>query len=1588
MKKSIMQLFGTAIYTMIIGIGVMLLSPLNVSASATPNTSWYDADPTAASFTISSETELAGLAKLVNENTQLFANKTIILDNDLDLSGWDWTPIGYGSYMFTGEFDGNGHTISNMRMGTSAAHDNRYDRGGLFGNVGATAVIKNTVLKDISLYISTAAPRVGGLAGQTNAGAKVFNCGVSGEITCSDGTSSNNRIGGLIGWAGTADVKNCYANVKCTSVNASSGKVGGLIGEAATSLNISNCYATGDVACKNTYIGGVIGYYTSPTTSSSYLYWNSDANHTISTGAVASKLAVGSNQTISNTPMTSLDMKSSEFVTQLNANRGSYSSWKLVSGDYPTFGVSDATPPSLTAGAVTRTSDTAGTVKFTSNEAGEYYYAIVADGAGAPTMNTGVAGVACTTAETTITNPTGLNAGAKDIYIKVKDAAGNVSNAIKIDIAAYVAPDITAPSLTAGAVTRTSDIAGTVKFTSNEAGEYYYAIVADGAGAPTINTGVAGVACTTAETTITNPTGLNAGSKDIYIKVKDAAGNVSNAIKIDIASMLIDPLRIYHLEEGGVDPGASAHDFQDYITNVTFSNINNSSDAGYLGGQWHTDYGRSPNQISDGEVVAGETYTLSVKVQGTDFSYQYLAAYIDWNGDGDNGTTGVETLDSGEEVAVWENYGNAGDVGPKTLTKDITIPADATPGKIYMRVMLDGDDPNGSGSYRCAIGYGEIEDYILNISAGAPDITAPSLTAGAVTRTSDIAGTVKFTSNEAGQYYYAIVADGAGEPTINTDGAGVACTTAETTITNPTGLNAGSKDIYIKVKDAAGNVSTVLKIDIAAYVAPDITAPSLIAGDVTRTSDTAGTVKFTSNEAGQYYYAIVADGAGEPAMNTDGAGVACTTDETTITNPTGLNAGSKDIYIKVKDASGNVSAVLKIDIAAYVAPDITAPSLIAGDVTRTSDIAGTVKFTSNEAGEYYYAIVADGAGEPTINTDGAGVACTTVETTITNPTGLNAGAKDIYIKVKDAADNVSAVLKIDIAAYVAPDITAPSLIAGDVTRTSDIAGTVKFTSNEAGQYYYAIVADGAGEPTINTDGAGVACTTVETTITNPTGLTAGSKDIYIKVKDASDNVSAVLKIDIAAYVAPDITAPSLIAGDVTRTSDIAGTVKFTSNEAGQYYYGVVADGAGEPAMNTDGAGVACTTAQTTITNPAGLTAGAKDIYIKVKDAAGNVSAVLKIDIAAYVAPDITAPSLIAGAVTRTSDTAGTVKFTSNEAGSYYYAIVADVAGAPSIDTTGVGTACTTAETTITNPTGLTAGAKDIYIKVKDKKGNVSSAIKIDIAAYVVTNAGSGGVIPPVQPIVPPTNKPKNTVVKKPTQSNDEGIIVKEVDQESDFPTTTLNNDVDNLTSMLLTAAELKRVEKGEDAKIFLEINDISDQVSQEDKAKIESDLEDNVLGMYIDISLFKQIGSDKKTKITNPNGMISVSIQIPESLISSDDSISRTYKIMRLHDGEVSYIEGIYDPTTQMFTFETDQFSTYALVFMDEEVELVAEGDSQVEPVVEPSSNDVPIVLESQDTENNNKNILLLIITISAISIFAIFIVIIAILKKKQKKSE
>ncbi|PKM53282.1 MAG: hypothetical protein CVV00_13070, partial [Firmicutes bacterium HGW-Firmicutes-5] len=217
---------------------------------------------------------------------------------------------------------------------------------------------------------------------------------------------------------------------------------------------------------------------------------------------------------------------------------------------------------------------------------------------------------------------------------------------------------------------------------------------------------------------------------------------------------------------------------------------------------------------------------------------------------------------------------------------------------------------NGTGTgYAPAATFAMGSSNVTLYAKWAAETTAPTPTAGAVTRTSDTAGTVKFTSNEAGSYYYEVVADGAAEPVIDTTGAGIACTTAETTITNPTGLTAGAKDIYIKVKDGVGNVSTAIKIDIAAYVASSGGSSSGSGNSTTITQPSQDSVVVIVNGIGQSAgkeTASTESGQSTVTVKLENEVIESKIDEAIKTNTTGID---NVIQVLVADTESEVAKV-------------------------------------------------------------------------------------------------------------------------------------------------------------------------------------------------------------------------------------------------------------------------------------------------------------------------------------------------------------------------------------------------------------------------------------------------------------------------------------------------------------------------------------------------------------------------------------------------------------------------------------------------------------------------------------------------------
>ena len=98
----------------------------------------------------------------------------------------------------------------------------------------------------------------------------------------------------------------------------------------------------------------------------------------------------------------------------------------------------------------------------------------------------------------------------------------------------YTAP--AAPTLSGGSATRSSKTAATVKFTTNEAGTYFYKVVTHGAAAPTVDEIKKSTTKGTASAGETSFTlsNLTADARDVYIVVVSAAGGESAPLKVEI----------------------------------------------------------------------------------------------------------------------------------------------------------------------------------------------------------------------------------------------------------------------------------------------------------------------------------------------------------------------------------------------------------------------------------------------------------------------------------------------------------------------------------------------------------------------------------------------------------------------------------------------------------------------------------------------------------------------------------------------------------------------------------------------------------------------------------------------------------------------------------------------------------------------------------------------------------------------------------------------------------------------------------------------------------------------------------------------
>ena len=277
-----------------------------------------------------------------------------------------------------------------------------------------------------------------------------------------------------------------------------------------------------------------------------------------------------------------------------------------------------------------------------------------------------------------------------------------------------------------------------------------------------------------------------------------------------------------------------------------------------------------------------------------------------------------------------------------------------------------------------------------------------------------------------------------------------------------------------------------------------------------------------------------------------------------------------------------------------------------GGVTaeRSDATSATVTFTSNVGGSCYYSVMPTGGDAPIIDVSGEGAAVSNGTNGIT-VTGLSESASTVYIRIKGERDVLS-----DQAAAIIPAYSEwASLTADGVAGASDTKVlTMTFSSDPGPLTADSVTLAGAEKGELTGEGnvrklaiSGISVAngaTVRVALNSPKGhfITPANRDVAVYRADA------------------DVTAPVLSGGSAARTAATAA-VKFTSSEDGVYYYTLAEASAPVPDIPMLGDGREAKAGENTLTIY-NLSASAKSVYIKMRDATGNVSQTLKVDIPA------------------------------------------------------------------------------------------------------------------------------------------------------------------------------------------------------------------------------------------------------------------------------------------------------------------------------------------------------------------------------------
>ena len=251
----------------------------------TADISWYTDHETDTEYRFTTAEQLAGMAKLINDDMANFKDKTIYLENDLDLGGHEWISIGDGANTdvgsFQGVFDGQSHVIYNLYSHEGTQSENQSNnllRNGLFGSI-YNATVKNLGIEnaDIVIPMKDGSTYGKGILVDWMTDSTINNCYTTGSIT--GGSYVEKYIGGIAGFLnGNNSISQCYSTAAITGnydgeyyAEQEGGlepmdcwdSLGGIVGASYKGqVTISDCWFGGEIVVNSIQapVGGIIGF--------------------------------------------------------------------------------------------------------------------------------------------------------------------------------------------------------------------------------------------------------------------------------------------------------------------------------------------------------------------------------------------------------------------------------------------------------------------------------------------------------------------------------------------------------------------------------------------------------------------------------------------------------------------------------------------------------------------------------------------------------------------------------------------------------------------------------------------------------------------------------------------------------------------------------------------------------------------------------------------------------------------------------------------------------------------------------------------------------------------------------------------------------------------------------------------------------------------------------------------------------------------------------------------------------------------------------------------------------------------------------